>query len=41
VPFSSATAGYCPQRLDDGNFCSVELKEEDLDYVFNRSQLLA
>jgi len=36
----SEAAGYQPQRLGDSDFYRVVLKEEDLDYVFARIELL-
>ncbi|MCK7513153.1 MAG: hypothetical protein MZV70_60110 [Desulfobacterales bacterium] len=33
-------AGYEPQRLGDSDYFRVVLKEEDLDYIFARIELL-
>lgn len=35
-----AAAGYEPQRLGDSDYYRVVLKEEDLDYIFTRINLL-
>ncbi|HOW45255.1 MAG TPA: hypothetical protein PK919_08805 [Candidatus Aminicenantes bacterium] len=35
-----AAEGYEPERLGDGDFYRVVLKEEDLDYIFTRINLL-
>ena len=34
------SAGYEPQRLGDSDYYRVVLKEEDLDYIFARIELL-
>ncbi len=36
----SEAAGYQPQRLGDSHYYRVVLKEEDLDYIFARIELL-
>ena len=35
-----AAEGYEPERLGDGDFYRVVLKEEELDYIFTRINLL-